>query len=157
MSNQVSKGLRAIRLSNRKPEKHIMGGDVFYFKRLTIAMEEELDDLVRSGQDDNLAMPEAPIVGEDGNMDPVELKEYDKKLAEFMRGTNRVFRRITAEIMKYVLVDETGAPFFSEADTVDNIFEQLDNVYAENFFKAYQKFRGMGEANVANAETRFQK
>ena len=55
--------------------------------------------------------------------------------------------------MKYLLLDESDKPLFS-AD--DDVYGNLTNVYAENFFKAYTKFRQGAEAGVAETEKRFQ-
>lgn len=148
----VSKGVAALRKSNCKAERISMGGEMFYFKKLTIGMEEELDAIVKANQDLTLKAPERPAA--DANEE--SLRRYADDLSEYNQKSAKSFRRLTAEIMKYVLCDESDKPLF-EPD--DDVYSLLNNVYAENFFRAYSKFRtGVNaEAGSAAAEGRFPK
>lgn len=148
MSETVSKGILALRLSNAKGERIKVDGETFYFKKLTIDMEEQLDHIARANQTQNLTPPKAP--SERG--DHAALQEYEDKLIAFKQETNKSFRKVTAEIMKYVLLDDNDRPLF---DADDDVFGLLNNVYAEKFFKAYMKFRQGAEAGPAEAERRF--
>ena len=148
----VSKGIATLRKSNTKAERISMGGEMFYFKKLTIGMEEELDKIVRDNQDLTLKAPKQPPADASEEV----LLSYAEELAAYNQNSAKAFRRLTAEIMKYVLLDESNHPLF-EAD--DDVYTLLNNVYAENFFRAYSKFRtGVNaEAGSAAAEARFQK
>ena len=156
-TNSPSKGILALRVSKTKAERITVEGETFFFRRLTIGMEEQLELIVRANQRDDLVEPPLPVEGEDGTISPEAAKEYAERLSEFNREANRAFRRITAEIMRFVLVDEHGKDFFSESDTTEEIVDLLNNVYANKFFKAYTKFREGSEVSVTNAESRFQK
>ena len=63
------------------------------------------------------------------------------------------FRRLTCDLIKFLLTDENGKPFFAEED---DIYDLVNNVYAENFFEAYSKFRGGLEGGTVESEKRFQ-
>ena len=151
MSDQVeiSKGMAALRRNNIKSERISMGGEMFYFRKLTIDMEEALDRIVNEHQDKTLKMPERPA--EDAAADVIE--KFAADFIEFKQRSDKAFRKLTAEIMKYVLLDETDKPFFSPED---DVYSTLNNVYAANFFRAYNKFRNGAEAGTAEAEKRFQ-
>ena len=130
----IGKGMLALQRSNAKAEKITIGGETFYFKKLTIAMEEELDRIVKENQDDTLKVPERPAddAGEEA------FKAFSDALIDHKQRAAKAFRKLTAEIMKYVLVDENLKPVFEEED---DVYGGLDNVYAENFFRAYARFR----------------
>ncbi len=145
----VSAGIRALRLSASKPEKIVVEGEAFYFKRLTLAMEEQLDVLINKHHSFSPQPPDEL----DADATEDEKKAYADKVVEFGKDQARAFRALTADIMKFSLLDASGEKFFAEEDDVAGM---LDNVYAEKFFKAYTKFRGM-EAVTADADTRFQK
>lgn len=146
----IGKGMLALQRSNAKAEKITVGGETFYFKKLTIAMEEDLDQIVKANQDDTLKVPEAPA--EDA--DAASLRAYADALVEHKQRAAKAFRKLTAEIMKYVLLDDENKPLFAPEDEV---YENLNNVYAECFFRAYSKFRQGAEVNPATAEDRFPK
>jgi len=150
MSEQVSKGITALRLNNQRAERVTVGGVMFYFKKLTIEMEEELDRIVKERQDPTLKMPERPAddAGEEA------FCEYADKLIDYKQRSAKAFRVLTAEIMKYILLDETDKPLFAPED---DVYSLLNNVYAENFSKAYMQFRFGAEASAAQAEARFPK
>lgn len=147
--NEVSKGMAALRLSNQRAERVSVGGTMFYFRKLTINMEDELDAIVKANQDPSLKPPEKPA---DDAPDDVVAKWTDD-FVEFKQRSAKSFRKLTAELMKYLLLDECDKPLFA-AD--DDVYGNLNNVYAENFFKAYSKFRQGAEAGVADTEKRFQ-
>ena len=148
----VSKGVAALRRSNCKAERISMGGETFYFRKLTIGMEEELDAIVRANQDLTLKAPERPAA----DASEENLRRYAEELSTYNQQSAKSFRRLTAEIMKYVLCDENDKALF-EPD--DDVYSLLNNVYAENFFRAYSKFRTGAnvEAGSAAAEARFPK
>ena len=56
--------------------------------------------------------------------------------------------------MKYILVDEVNKPFFDEGD---EIYDIVNNVYIETFYKAYTMYRDGTDGSVVEAEKRFQK
>jgi len=147
--SEISKGMVALRRSNMKAEVVEIGGERFYFKRLTIAMEEELDRIVKANQDESLKPPIEP--GKDA--DEEAQKAYAQAVVDFQQRAAKVFRKLTAEIMKYVLLDESDKPLFAPED---DVYENLNNVYAKKFFQAYTKFRNGAEASPAAAEKRFQ-
>lgn len=148
--NTVSKGMLALRKSNQRGERVTIGGDTFCFKKLTIAMEDELDRIVKENQDETLKEPVRPA----DESDETAIRKYADEIVEFKQKAAKAFRKLTAEIMKFVLLDETDKPMFSADDPV---FENLNNVYAENFFRAYRKFRQGAEGGPAQAEDRFPK
>ena len=141
-------GTAAPKRSNSKAERVVIGGDTFYFKKLTIGMEEQLDQIVKANQDDTLKLPERPA----DEADEAAVKAYGEALMEYKGRAAKAFRKLTAEIMRFVLLDETDKPLFAPEDEV---YENLNNVYAENFFRAYNKFRQGAEVNPAKAEERF--
>ena len=147
--NEVSKGMAALRLSNQRAERVSVGGTMFYFRKLTINMEDELDAIVKANQDPTLKPPEKPA---DDAPDDVVAKWTDD-FVEFKQRSAKSFRKLTAELMKYLLLDECDKPLFTAED---DVYGNLNNVYAENFFKAYSKFRNGVEAGAADPEKRFQ-
>ena len=150
MSEVISKGMLALRRSNGKAERVVIGGETFYFKKLTIQMEEDLDRIVKENQDATLKVPVQPA--EDADEEAV--RGYVEQLTEYKQRAAKLFRKLTAEIMKYVLLDETDKAMFAPDD---DVYNNLNNVYAENFFRAYTKFRQGAEVNPAAAEERFPK
>lgn len=148
--SEISKGMLALRKSNTRAERVVVGGDTFYFRKLTIAMEEELDLIIKNNQDETLKMPEQPAE----NSEEAVIRKWANDMLEFKQRSNKVFRNLTAEIMRYVLLDEGDKPLFTPED---DIFADLDNVYAATFFKAYNKFRNGAEVNPAVAEDKFPK
>lgn len=148
--SEISKGMLALRKSNTRAERVVVGGDTFYFRKLTIAMEEELDLIIKNNQDETLKMPEQPAE----NSEEAVIRKWANDMLEFKQRSNKVFRKLTAEIMRYVLLDEGDKPLFTPED---DIFADLDNVYAATFFKAYNKFRNGAEVNPAVAEDKFPK
>lgn len=148
--SEISKGMLALRKSNGRAERIVVGGDTFYFRKLTIAMEEELDLIIKNNQDETLKMPEQPAE----NSEEAVIRKWANDMLEFKQRSNKVFRKLTAEIMRYVLLDEGDKPLFTPED---DIFADLDNVYAATFFKAYNKFRNGAEVNPAVAEDKFPK
>ena len=147
--SEVSKGMAALRLSNQRAERVSVGGTMFFFRKLTIDMEDELDAIVKANQDPTLKPPEKPA--DDAGDDAVA--KWTDDFVAFKQRSAEAFRKLTAELMKYLLLDESDKPLFS-AD--DDVYGNLNNVYAENFFKAYTKFRQGAEAGVAETEKRFQ-
>ena len=147
--SEVSKGMAALRLSNQRAERVSVGGTMFFFRKLTIDMEDELDAIVKANQDPTLKPPEKPA--DDAGDDAVA--KWTDDFVAFKQRSAKAFRKLTAELMKYLLLDESDKPLFN-AD--DDVYGNLNNVYAENFFKAYTKFRQGAEAGVAETEKRFQ-
>ena len=148
MSNEKSKGIAALRRSLMRAERVNIDGEMFYFRKLTIAQEQELDDLVKSHQRKDLVPPKD--LEKDSTVE--QQQAYVADLMVYKQECNKAFRKVTAEIMKYVLLDETNAPFFDQAD---DVYNELDNVYAEKFLRAYTKFRQGTEAAAAGSEARF--
>ena len=148
MSDTPSKGLLALRKSNNSPERISVEGEMFFFKKLTISMEDELDAIVRENQSTELKPPAEPAPDASAE----EVKAFQAAFLAYRQEAAKAFRRLTAKIMDYVLVDETGKPFFAPED---DIYGLLNNVYAEKFYKAYLKFRQGAEATPAAAEARF--
>jgi hypothetical protein len=144
----VSKGMLALRRSNNAPLCIKEGGDSFWFKKLTIEMEEAISEIVRANQDDSLKAPEKPA--EDA--DDAAWKAFGEAFLDFKTRSDRAFRKLTAEIMRYVLVDENGNPYF---DDDDDVFSMLNNVYAKRFYDAYTKFRNGTEVTASEAEKKF--
>ena len=149
MSEVVSKGMAALRLSNKRAERIQVNGTMFFFKKLTIDMEDEIDAIVKANQDPTLKPPEKPA----DNASDEEIAKWTDDFVAFKQKSAKAFRKLTAELMKYLLLDECDKPLFG-AD--DDVYGNLNNVYAENFFKAYTKFRQGAEAGVAETEKRFQ-
>lgn len=145
----VSKGMAALRRSNQRAERVTVAGELFCFRKLTIEMEDELDAIVKANQDPSLKPPEKPA--DDAGDDAVA--KWADDFVAFKQRSAKAFRKLTAELMKYLLLDECDKPLFSPED---DVYGQLNNVYAENFFKAYTKFRQGAEAGVADVEKRFQ-
>ena len=148
MSEVVSKGLCALRKSNTSPERISVDGEMFYFKKLTIDMEDELDAIVKESQNPDLKPPERPA--EDASFDAI--RKFEEDVLAYRQEAAKSFRKLTAKIMMFVLTDEDGKPFFSPDD---DVYGLLNNVYAEKFSRAYMKFRQGSEATPAAAETRF--
>lgn len=148
MSETISKGMLALRQNNAKGEKITVDGETFYFKKLTIDMEEQLDGIAKANQNPDLTPPEAPK----DTTDRAAMLAFDNDLLTFKQESAKSFRKVTAEIMKYVLLDDNNKPLF---DADDDVYSLLNNVYAEKFFKAYMKFRQGAEAGPAEAERRF--
>lgn len=148
MSEVVSKGLCALRKSNTSPERISVDGEMFYFKKLTIDMEDELDNIVKESQNPNLKPPERPAE----NADIEAVRAFEEAFLAYRQEAAKTFRQLTAKIMKFVLTDEAGKPFF---DANDDVYGLLNNVYAEKFSRAYMKFRQGSEATPAAAEARF--
>lgn len=145
-----SSGMLALRKSNAGGERVTIDGEMFIFKRLTIEDEERLEVIIREHQ---VNEPEKPAdLKEDAT--ETEVEAYIEAFNEYSRQSARAFRNLTADIMKYVLLDASHKPFFREDE---DVAKELNNVYAEKFFKAYNKFRGGAEAGSADAERRFQK
>ena len=147
--SEVSKGMAALRHSNQRAERVSVGGTMFFFRKLTIDMEDELDAIVKANQDPTLKPPEKPA----DDAGDVGVAKWTDDFVAFKQRSAKAFRKLTAELMKYLLLDESDKPLFS-AD--DDVYGNLNNVYAENFFKAYTKFRQGAEAGVAETEKRFQ-
>lgn len=146
--SEISKGMLALRKSREKPEKITMGGETFLFRKLTISMEDDLDAIVKANQDETLKEPAKP----DEGADEATVRAFANAFVEHKQKAAKAFRKLTAEIMKYVLVDENLKPVFEEED---DVYGSLDNVYAENFFRAYARFRQGAEVSPAQAEGRF--
>ena len=149
MSETVSKGMAALRLSNKRAERISVNGTMFFFKKLTIDMEDELDAIVKANQDPTLKPPSKPA----DDASDADIEKWTDEFVAFKQKSAKAFRKLTAELMKYLLLDEKDDPLFS-AD--DDVYANLNNVYAESFFKAYTKFRQGAEAGVAETEKRFQ-
>lgn len=146
----VSKGITALRRSTMRPERITVDGEMFYFRKLTIAQEEELDALIKANQRTDLIPPKEPE--KDATVD--QIRTYTEEVLAHRQETAKAFRKMTAEIMKFILCDETNSPFFSPED---DVLADLDNVYAEKFLKAYTTFRNGSEASAGGAEGRFPK
>lgn len=150
--NQVSKGMAALRLSNRKVDKISVEGTTFCFRRLTINDEKRLDDIIKGNM-----FYEKPPTAPEGDVPDSEIKKYTEAVMDFQSRQQISYRRLAAALMKFVLVDESGKLFFNEDD---DVYSMLDNKFAEQFNRAFRKFRGedADEAGkAANADTRFQK
>lgn len=147
---EVSKGIVALRKHGLKPVTVTINGDKFMFKKLTIGAEDQIKDIIKANQDDTLKPPATPP---EGSSDDVMLEHY-KEVDEYSTKAAKLFRRLTCDLMKFMLLDEGGAQLFSEDD---DIYDLVNNVYAENFFTAYTKFRNGMSGGVAEADSRFQK
>ena len=148
MSEVVSKGLLTLRKSNMSPERVQIDGEMFYFKKLTIDMEDELDSIVKDSQNPNLKPPERPAE----NAEIEAIRKFEEEFLAYRQEAAKTFRQLTAKIMKFVLTDEAGKAFFAPED---DVYGLLNNVYAEKFSRAYMKFRQGSEATPAAAEARF--
>ena len=144
----VSKGMAALRRSNQRAERIVINGETFFFKKLTIDMEDDLDMIVKSNQDPNLKPPKQPA--EDSDTETIA--KWTEEVVAFQQKSAKAFRKLTAELMKYLLLDESDKPLF---DPEDDVYGNLNNVYAENFFRAYNKFRQGAEGVPASAEGKF--
>jgi len=149
MSEQLSKGMMALRRSGNRPEKITVNGEIFYFRKLTIELEEQLDNIIKSSQDPTLKPPEA--LAEDA--DEAARKAFEDAALDYRQRAAKSFRKLTAEIMRFTLTDENAKPFFTAED---DIYGMLDNVYAQTFFTAYQRFRGGTTEAPSATEARFQ-
>lgn len=147
--SEISKGVLALRLHGNKPVKITANGDIFYFKKLTISAEEGIKNIIKSHQDPTLKPPKDLPEGATDE----QREEYMKEVDDYTDRSQAAFRRLTCDLIKSLLTDENGKPFFAEED---DIYDLVNNVYAENFFEAYSKFRGGLEGGTAEAEKRFQ-
>jgi hypothetical protein len=147
--SEVSKGVLALRLHGNKPVKIVVKGDVFYFKKLTLSAEEAVKRIIQSHQDPTLKPPKDLPEGATDE----QREEYMREFDDYTDRSQVAFRRLTCDLIKFLLTDENGKPFFAEED---DIYDLVNNVYAENFFEAYSKFRGGLEGGTAEAEKRFQ-
>lgn len=147
--SEVSKGIVALRKHALKPVKITVEGDVFYFKKLTVGDEDEIKKIIFANQDENLKPPK--VYDDDASTEVISA--YYKELDAYSDKATKQFRKLTCVLMKYILTDEHGNPFFNEDD---DIFDVVNNVYAERFFKAYGIFKGENSGGVAEAESRFQ-
>lgn len=150
MATEVTQGIIALREHLKKPITITENGDTFHFKKLTVSNEEALKEIIKAHQDPTLIPPKEPEEG----ADEATITEYYKELDAFGEKTERSFLKLTCELMRFVLVDSKGNDFFAEDD---DILSVVNNVYARNFFGAYQKYRGGNFGGVAEAEKRFQK
>lgn len=150
MGETVSKGMLALRRSKGKAERIVIGGDTFYFKKLTIDQEDEIEAIVKRHQDPDLKPPAQP----EKDADEQTVAKYTEDFLAYRRKAEKNFRKLTADLMKFVLLDETDKQMF---DPEDDVYGELDNVYAEKFFTAYGKFRQGAQAAAAEAEQRFPK
>lgn len=151
--SEISKGMLALRKSRSKAERIEVGGDMFYFRRLTIELEDSLEEIIKRHQDPSLKAP--PPLSKEDEADPEKVRAWTEQFGAVKRATEKLFRRLTAELMKFLLLDETDKPLFSEEDTVDAIFDGLDNVYAGKFFQAYMELRQGAQTKAAGAGDRF--
>lgn len=149
MSEVVSKGMAALRLSNKRAERIQVNGVMFFFKKLTIDMEDEIDAIVKANQDPTLKPPEK--LPDDASA--ADMEKWTDEFVAYKQKSAKVFRKLTAELMKYLMLDESDNPMFAPED---DVYGNLNNVYAETFHKAYLKFRQGAEAGVAETEKRFQ-
>ena len=152
--NEVSKGMLLLRKNSKKPVSVTSDGEVFFFKKLTILAEEDIKNIVKSHQDPTLKAPKEPkpAAGEDELADTV-LFDFNEKIEKYTDRAEKLFRQLTCELMKYILTDTDGEPLFSEDD---DLYSNVDNVYATNFYKAYTHFRSGASGGVVEAEARFQ-
>lgn len=148
--NEVSKGILMLRNHASKPVTITKNGDSFTFKKLTMDAEDQIKLIIEKHQDPSLKPPKQP---EEGCSDEV-IDQYVKELDAHTEKTQKLFRRLTCDLMKFMLVDEKGAPLFEESD---DLYSVVNNVFAQNFFIAYIEFRGGNSGGVAEAEARFQK
>lgn len=149
MSKEVSKGMLALRQSKQKAERVVIDGTTFYFRKLTIAMEDDLEKIIQSHQNPDLKPPQDP--GPTATLE--ERTAFNEAVAAFIRVSERGFRRLTADLMKYILLDESDKPLF---DVDDDVYSELDNVYAKRFYRAFTEFRNGTAAGAGGAERRFQ-
>ena len=150
MGELVSKGMLALRRSKSRAEKITVGGETFYFRKLTIDQEDHIEEIVKRHQDPSVKVPPQPEQGADQEA----VAAYTEAFIAYKRNAERNFRRLTADLMKFCLLDETDKPMF---EPEDDVYTELDNVYAEKFFTAYGKFRQGAQAAAAEAEQRFPK
>lgn len=150
MSETVSKGMLALRRSKNKAERIEVGGEMFYFRKLTVDLEDAIDVIIKRFQMPDLKPPAPLEKGQENDTDLV--RKFQEDCLEYKRSAERNFRKLTAELMRFCLLDECDKPLFDETD---DVYSNLDNVYAEKFFRAYTKLRQGAQAEAAAAEARF--
>jgi len=148
--SEVSKGILMLRKDATKPVTITKGGQAFTFKKLTMDAEDQIKVIIQAHQDTSLKPPTQP---EEGCSEDV-IDQYIKDLDDHSEKTQKLFRRLTCDLMKFMLVDDNGKDMFDEKD---DIYPIVNNVFAQNFFNAYMEFRGGNSGGVAEAESRFQK
>ena len=150
--SDISKGMLALRKHLGEPVKKEAGGDTFFFMKLTIGNENEIKRLVNLHQDLTLKPPDQPKKDEDGNIADDVTAKFMKDYGDYTDKSEHLFRMLTADMMKYLLVEKNGAKLFGKDD---DVYSNVNNVYAENFFKAYNDFRGLTTGGAPEAEARF--
>jgi len=150
MAEVISKGMFALQRHGNRPVSITVGGETFYFRKLTISAEEAIKSIIKQHQDSTLKEPVKP----DDDATEEQLKEYFDAYESYQERTNTQFRKLTCALMKYILVDEVNKPFFDEGD---EIYDIVNNVYIETFYKAYTMYRDGTDGSVVEAEKRFQK
>lgn len=154
MSKEVTSGIIALREHMKKPILIEEGGDKFYFKKLVVADDDAIRNIIQSHQDTTLKPPEEPKPAEGEEDVTAEVRDgYFKAVDDFSEKTDKLFRRLTCALMKYILTDSKGNKLFDEDD---DIYDLVNNVYAKNFFGAYTRFKNGNFGGVAEAEKRFQ-
>jgi hypothetical protein len=149
MGNEVTKGVIALREHLNRPIMVKENGDTFYFKKLTMGAEEEIDKIILAHQDTSLKPP-ADLTAESTEQ---EIEQYNKDVVDYTNRVQKALRHLTCALMKYMQTDEKGNPLFAQED---DLYDLVNNVYAQNFFNAYTKFRNGRIGGVAEAEKRFQ-
>lgn len=150
MSTQViSKGVLALQRSAQRPVEVTVDGEVFRFRKLTVSAEEEIRRL-----SDNYSMPELPKAPEGEGVTTEDSEAYVEQMKAYEAESTEKFCRLTCDLMKMVLVDENNKPFFEEGDDLYNL---LNNIYMDQFYRAYNHFREGKNGSVTSAEARFQK
>ena len=112
--SEVSKGVLALRLHGNKPVKIVVNGDVFYFKKLTLSAEEAVKRIIKSHQDPTLKPPKDLPEGATDE----QREEYMRELDDYTDRSQVAFRRLTCDLIKFLLTDENGKPFFAEEMTL---------------------------------------
>lgn len=146
----ITKGMVFLRKHAGKPVAIKVGDDEFYFRKLTQSVDEQLNRIITSHQDASLKAPKEPP--EDAT--EKEFEEYYKQFDAYSVKSSEVFRNLTCEIMRIMLVDDKNNRMFGDDD---DIASDMNNVLAQNFFTAFSSYRNGFTGGVVEAQSRFHK
>ena len=83
-----------------------------------------------------------------------ELETYYKQVDAYSEKSSKIFRNLTCELMRIMLVDEKSNRLFGDDD---DIAGEMNNVLAQNFFTAFTNYRNGFTGGVVEAQSRFHK
>ena len=146
----VTKGMVFLRKHAGKPVAIKVGDDEFYFRKLTQSVDEQVNSIITSHQDATLKSPKEP---EEGATEK-ELETYYKQVDAYSEKSSKIFRNLTCELMRIMLVDEKSNRLFGDDD---DIAGEMNNVLAQNFFTAFTNYRNGFTGGVVEAQSRFHK